>query len=487
MLDRRSPTFDTVQLTSPTYSEALCDVGLLEITKLETFKILFKKLHFEGEQNLKVFLNLIIKTGFLDELLINLSYLRGLEDKKEITHDEIIKIIKIRRDYYLRPKTLNTAKLILVQLLASKIFEPCELYNCVVIHQQRNYFNQKWFKTLNDRCQTLIDSLVQQKELTGEELKKISEIAVFGATYSTMKTRLDTGLKYYKEKKKSKPKKIYLLTGQRQIYLSELKQLGIISDQNFKSLQEQNISNIGELMRFIGENPESAYSKWFDKSQLVEVLNKIKKASKDCKFTKEKFAETDNLKELLEQAKLIQEKDLFLLAFSEVASELKDKELKNKMELVYSDQTNGVGVMQEKTILPRSNTYDTLMQLLEKLKQNKEEFAKILFVSNDGNILQQFSDALSVSDGNGQICLEKFNFGTIKNISATCFALEPYIAKILEQQSIQPCLAREHAEGLNGIFDTEEAYRHGETIRKKVPLPTTERLVQTSKGTGMSL
>ena len=42
-----------------------------------------------------------------------------------------------------------------------------------------------------------------------EELEKIDTIAVFGATYSIMKTRLETGLKYYREKKKSDPKKIW--------------------------------------------------------------------------------------------------------------------------------------------------------------------------------------------------------------------------------------------------------------------------------------
>ena len=83
--------------------------------------------------------------------------------------------------------------------------------------------------------------------------------------------------------------------------------------------------------------------------------------------------------------------------------------------------------------------------------------------------------------------MEKFNFRTIKNISATCFALEPYITKILGQQSIKSCLAREHVEGLSAVSDMREGYQCGKKIREKVPLLTTKRLEPTSKGTGILL
>lgn len=461
-------TFSAVEPISPTYSKALYDVSLFERSELKEFKKLYsEKLRFQSEQNLKVFLNVIMKTGFLNQLLINLSCLRGLEGRKEITFDEIKKITEIWIKYCTDGKeTDDSGKNILIKLLDSKIFKPGELYNCIVIHQQRNYFNQKWFKTLNDRCQTLIDSLEKPKELTKKELEKISEIAVFGATYSTMKTRLETGLKYYETNKINNLEKIYLLTGRREIYLSELQQLKIIA--NIQSLKEKSkekkIDNIAKLIDFVATNSKDSYSTCFDKARLVEMLNKIKEASEDCKFIKEKFTETNSLKELLEQIKLIQEKDLFLLAFSEVASELKNKELKNKMELVYSEQTNGVGIIREQAMPARANTKDTLLELLKKLKNNKENFNKILFVSNGPNILQQFGDVLSVSDGNGQFCLKAFEFGNIKNIAATCFALQPYITKLLNKDKLisQKSLNKEFLEKLNDIeINKDKAYELG--------------------------
>lgn len=444
--------------------------------KLLRFQETYLK-YMRQEQN-RALISLIMKTGFRNDILVNLNYLKGISGKPKLSQQEIAAISQINAE--------NSDDFEYLQKLLSKnIVSVNELYQLIVIHEQRHNFGTDFPKD-DKGVKTYLEQL---KEIdTTIDMENIEKIAIFGSTYSVQKDRILSGKKYFEDAKGSEPKVIYLLSGFRRMYIEELVQLKILTEDELSQIQNlyreskgsemQNI-NIQVLVNFASENDLvsnileskkdiiktifkqiiSANSKFPTELEAVNELGE--KHQEDLKITEE---DIDNLpfKELFEKFSLCGEIDFFKLA----ADELK---LSPQVVVpVYSRELGGTnirhGVLDEKQNVRRANTQDTLKALFDM----DTDIKKILFISNGAFVPQQHNAILDVvySRFNQipavvQVYGKDANAGTQKNIASRHFALLSPISKHLQKDEINPkLLSGQMVSALNGITE-EKAFEIG--------------------------
>ena len=431
----------------------------------ELLKFARDKLFFFKEENINAILKLLTLTDFKEDLLINLNYLRGIEQKTELNDTEKSTIIKLNN------KKLKN-KEYFRKLLKTDFINQKELFYLITMHEQRHYFNLS-----DDMKKTLQARIDKMPSLPNEpDLSDIDSIAVFGATYNVQKDRLINGLEYYRNKKGIDPTKIYLLTGYRRMYISEFNGLGIISKQDLEDIKElyekecgKKLDNLNpdELIDFI-KKKEELLSK-FDDKKIKETLQHLNMYDKN----KTKI-------ELLEQISQLTEEDFFHLAVTELKEQnfLNDKQ---NIHFVVSNEMNGANIFNiapnQKSNVKRANTEDTLRALWE-IDSN---FNKMLFISNGPYTLQQFTSTLSVQDTQNikvpKIYGKDATHGTPANIAARHYGMISMVEKLFRQREdkIQNLLSsknvnqlKPHSSNSDEEIENEKmAYESGKDVVNK--------------------
>lgn len=430
----------------------------------ELLKFARDKLFFFQEENMDAILKLLTLTGFKEDLLINLNYLRGIEKSRELDNTERLTILNLNNEELGDKEYFR-------KLLKTGIINEKELFYLMLIHEQRHYFN------LSDDMKKVLQTRIEKMSLLPNEpnLSNIDSIAVFGATYTTQKNRLIDGLKYYRNKKGVDPTNIYLLTGYRRMYISEFTGLGIVSKQDLediKGLYEREYGkkldnlNPDTLINFI-KKKEKLLSK-FDDQKIKETLQRLNIYDKN----KTKI-------ELLTQISQLTEEDFFHLA----VSELREQNFVNneqKIHFVVSNEMNGTNILNagshQKSKVKRANTEDTL-RALWKINSN---FDKMLFISNGPYTSQQFVSTLSIQDTQNikvpKIYGKDATHGTPANIAARHYGMISMVEKLFRQREdkIKNLLSSKNVNKLKPHsynFDKEiknekMAYKFGKDIAK---------------------
>ena len=370
-------------------------------------------------------MNLFVATGFKNELFVNLNYLRGIENKPQLNNkeNEILNNLNSEKienkDYF--EKLLNT-----------NLIDVNELYQLIVLHEQRHYFSMSndMITNVKNIIMSLDNKIKQEPDLTN-----INKIAIFVSTYQMQKERLKNGLDFYKSKKDGKdPEKIYLLTGYRGIYLQELVQLNVILSEDLAKVKNDgNLNNLktSGLIDFVSQN-NNEYLKFFNRENMIKTLENLQKSSpsfKDIKINKD-----DDTLKLLTLLASIKEKDLFELGKYELNIP------NNNVEVVFSDSTNGSNILHgenPKNTVKRANTEDTLVELFKK----DPEFDKILFVSNDAFVSQQFVSTLTIQKDINNLKVGKAygknsQHGDQRTIAARHYGIGPIVAKLLNSSNV---------------------------------------------------
>ena len=430
----------------------------------ELLKFARDNLFFFREENMDAILKLLTLTGFKEDLLINLNYLRGIEKSRELDNTERLTILNLNNEKLGDKEYFR-------KLLKTGIINEKELFYLMLIHEQRHYFN------LSDNMKKVLQTRIEKMSLLPNEpnLSNIDSIAVFGATYTTQKNRLVDGLKYYRNKKGVDPTDIYLLTGYRRMYVSEFMGLGIISKQDLediKGLYEgeygKKLDNLNPdtLINFI-KGKEKLLSK-FDDQKIKETLQRLNIYDKN----KSKI-------ELLKQISQLTEEDFFHLA----VSELREQNFINneqKIHFVVSNEMNGTNILntdfQQKSKVKRANTEDTL-RALWKIDSN---FDKILFISNGPYTSQQFVSTLSIQDTQNikvpKIYGKDATHGTPANIAARHYGMASMVEKLFRQREdeVRNLLSSKNVNKLKPysysldkeIKNEKMAYKFGKDIAK---------------------
>ena len=299
----------------------------------ELLKFARNKLFFFKEENMNAILKLLTLTGFKEDLLINLNYLRGIEKLRELDNDEKSTILDLNN------KKLKDKKYF-QKLLKTGIINEKELFYLITMHEQRHYFN------LNDDMKKTLQTEIKKMSLPFNEpdLSNIDSIAIFGSTYQTQKDRLINGLEYYRNKKGIDPTNIYLLTGYRIMNIGEFIQLGIISREDLEGIRNLYERECGEKLDVLNPEPLINFIKNKEESKKEELLSKFK--NDKIKETLEKLGMYDENKtkiELLTKVSKLTEKDFFDLAVTELR---KQNFIKNEQQIhiVYSNEMNGSNI-----------------------------------------------------------------------------------------------------------------------------------------------
>ena len=442
----------------------------------ELLKFARNKLFFFKEENMNAILKLLTLTGFKEDLLINLNYLRGIEKLRELDNDEKSTILDLNN------KKLKDKKYF-QKLLKTGIINEKELFYLITMHEQRHYFN------LNDDMKKTLQTEIKKMSLPFNEpdLSNIDSIAIFGSTYQTQKDRLINGLNYYRNKKGVDPTDIYLLTGHRIMNIGEFIQLGIISRQDLEGIKDLYERECGEKLDVL--NPEPLINFIKNKEELLSKFNDEK-----IQETLQKFGMYDEKKtkiELLTKVSKLTEKDFFDLAVTELR---KQNFINNEQQIhiVYSNEMNGANILSnshfnQQSTTKRANTEDTLKALWE-INSN---FDKILFVSNGPFVSQQFVSTLSIQDNkNNQDNQDNQNnqdnqdnqdikapkiygkdatHGTPSHIAARHYGMIPMVEKLFKQREnkIQNLLSSKNTKQLKEIKNEKDAYEFGEFIAKQ--------------------
>jgi len=461
------------------------DLGLeaIPVVSDEVKMLEFQRLYLQYmkmNQN-RALISLIVKTGFKDDILVNLNYLRGATKKPGLSSGEIDTIRQINAegmddfDYF--------KKLLEVGAVA----DANELYQLIVLHEQRHNFSSTFPKNDTDILQYLksLTDINQSIDLTHTD-----KIAIFGSTYAVLKGRISDGLEYFRTRKNiENPTTLYLLSGFRRMYISELVQLDVITQEQLNRIETeymrknqtklQNI-RVQDLIDFLLEN-EAIMRDIFDKDREKHIRSLFKQiiaASHKFKanitpvgdIEKEHFKDlemgyddVDNLPfpELLQKFSLCEELDFFRLAAFEL------KLSANLVALVYSQEMNGAnignGVMDDKKNVRRANTQDTLKALFDIDK----DVERILFVSNGSFVPQQHNAVLDVAytkfeaPVSVQVYGKNASAGDQTRIAARHFALLSPVAKYLKKDFINPeLLSGKKVKELDGV-SIEKAFDIG--------------------------
>ena len=430
----------------------------------ELLKFARDKLFFFKEENINAILKLLTLTDFKEDLLINLNYLRGIEQKTELNDAEKSTIINLNNEKLEEKEYFR-------KLLETGIINEKELFYLITMHEQRHYFN------LSDNMKKTLQTEIKKMSLPFNEpdLSNIDSIAIFGSTYQTQKDRLINGLEYYRNKKGIDPTNIYLLTGYRIMNIGEFIQLGIISRQDLEGIKDLYERECGEKLDVL--NPEPLINFIKKKEELLSKFNneKIQETVQKCGMYDEKKTKI----ELLTKVSKLTEKDFFDLAVTELR---KQNFINNEQQIhiVYSNEMNGSNIFSnshfnQQSTTKRANTEDTLKALWE-INSN---FDKILFVSNGPFVSQQFMSTLSMQDNqnnqdNQDIKVPKIygkdaTHGTPSHIAARHYGMIPMVEKLFKQREnkIQNLLSSKNTKQLKEIKNEKDAYEFGEFIAKQ--------------------
>lgn len=421
-------------------------------------------LFFFREENIDTILKLLTLTGFKEDLLINLNYLRGTEKSRELDNTERLTILNLNNEELGDKEYFQ-------KLLKTGIINEKELFYLMLIHEQRHYFN------LSDEMKKELQTEIKKMSLPFNEpdLSDIDSIAIFGSTYQTQKDRLINGLNYYRNKKGVDPTNIYLLTGYRIMNIGEFIQLGIISKEDLEGIKDLYERECGEKLDVL--NPEPLINFIKNKEELLSKFNDEK-----IQETLQKFGMYDEKKtkiELLTKVSKLTEKDFFDLAVTELRQQ---NFIKNEQQIhiVYSNEMNGTNILSnshfnQQSTTKRANTEDTLKALWE-INSN---FDKMLFVSNGPFVSQQFVSTLSIQDNQNnqdnqdikapKIYGENATHGTPSHIAARHYGMIPMVEKLFKQREnkIQNLLSSENTKQLKEIKNEKEAYEFGEFMAQQ--------------------
>ena len=100
----------------------------------ELLKFARDKLFFFKEENINAILKLLTLTDFKEDLLINLNYLRGIEQKTELNDTEKSTILNLNNEKLEEKEYFR-------KLLETGIINEKELFYLITMHEQRHYFN----------------------------------------------------------------------------------------------------------------------------------------------------------------------------------------------------------------------------------------------------------------------------------------------------------------------------------------------------------
>ena len=437
----------------------------------ELLKFARDKLFFFKEENINAILKLLTLTDFKEDLLINLNYLRGIEQKTELNDAEKSTIINLNNEKLEEKEYFR-------KLLETGIINEKELFYLITMHEQRHYFN------LSDNMKKTLQTEIKKMSLPFNEpdLSNIDSIAIFGSTYQTQKDRLINGLNYYRNKKGVDPTDIYLLTGHRIMNIGEFIQLGIISGEDLRGIVGLYEKECGEKLDVLNPEPLINFIKNKEKTKKEELLSKFN--NDKIQETLEKLGMYDENKtkiELLTKLSKLTEKDFFDLAVTELR---KQNFIKNEQQIhiVYSNEMNGSNIFSnshfnQQSTTKRANTEDTLRALWE-IDSN---FNKMLFISNGPYTLQQFTSTLSVQDTQNikvpKIYGKDATHGTPANIAARHYGMISMVEKLFRQREdkIQNLLSsknvnqlKPHSSNSDEEIENEKmAYESGKDVVNK--------------------
>ena len=429
----------------------------------ELLKFARDKLFFFKEENINAILKLLTLTDFKEDLLINLNYLRGIEQKTELNDAEKSTIINLNNEKLEEKEYFR-------KLLETGIINEKELFYLITMHEQRHYFN------LSDNMKKTLQTEIKKMSLPFNEpdLSNIDSIAIFGSTYQTQKDRLINGLNYYRNKKGVDPTDIYLLTGHRIMNIGEFIQLGIISGEDLRGIVGLYEKECGEKLDVLNPEPLINFIKNKEKTKKEELLSKFN--NDKIQETLEKLGMYDENKtkiELLTKLSKLTEKDFFDLAVTELR---KQNFINNEQQIhiVYSNEMNGANILSnshfnQQSTTKRANTEDTLRALWE-IDSN---FNKMLFITNGPYTSQQFVSTLSIQDTQNikvpKIYGKDATHGTPANIAARHYGMIPMVEKLFRQREdkIKNLLSSQNTNKLKEIKNEKDAYEFGEFIAKQ--------------------